>query len=181
MNSTIIRKKKKCKTCNNLTYIFSYGECKDCATVRSTSKRVVKYEEEQETESIQNLIQDLDVVFSQYIRYKYADVDGIVECFTCSKKLPISQMSAGHYIARGNYGLRFMEDNTRVQCYQCNGKHETDILPFKTKLESERKRITEWLEEQSRQVYKPTRDELKQLLIEYRYKLNDLKKIKKWK
>lgn len=180
MNSTIIRKKRKLD-CGCYDFAFSKNLCKAHATIKSTQKRIEKHEEEQETESIQNLIQDLDVVFSQYIRYKYADVDGIVECFTCSKKLPISQMSAGHYIARGNYGLRFMEDNTRVQCYQCNGKHETDILPFKTKLESERKRITEWLEEQSRQVYKPTRDELKQLLIEYRYKLNDLKKIKKWK
>ena len=180
MNSTIIRKKRKLD-CGCYDYAFSKNLCKAHATIKSTQKRIEKHEEEQETESIQNLIQDLDVVFSQYIRYKYAGVDGMVECFTCSKRLPISQMSAGHYIARGNYGLRFMEDNTRVQCYQCNSKHETDILPFKNKLESERKRITEWLEEQARQVYKPTRDELKQLLIEYRYKLNDLKKIKKWK
>lgn len=181
MNSTIIRKKKVCKTCRVPSYIFSHGNCKECSTIASTNKRVEKYQDELETESIQNLIQDLDVVFSQYIRYKYADVDGMVACFVCDKKMPISAMHNGHYTSRSNYGLRFMEDNCRTNCPTCNSKHETDILPFKTKLEAERKRITEWLEEQARQVYKPTRDELKQLLIEYRYKLNDLKKVKKWK
>lgn len=180
MNSTIIRKKRKLD-CGCYDYAFSKNLCKAHATIKSTQKRIDKHEEEQETESIQNLIQDLDVVFSQYIRYKYADVDGIVECFTCSKKMRISESTNGHYISRSHYGLRFLEHNCKVQCSVCNSKHETDIIPFKTKLESERKRITEWLEEQARQVYKPTRDELKQLLIEYRYKLNDLKKIKKHK
>lgn len=176
MNSTIIRKKKKCVTCNSLTYIFSHGNCKDCATIKSTQKRIEKHEEQEESESIQNLISDLDFVFSQYIRHKYADSKGIVECYTCSKKAPISEMSNGHYTSRSNYGLRFMEDNCRVQCYACNSKHETDITPFKTALEKEKQGITEWLELQARQVYKPTREELKQLLAEYRYKLNDVKK-----
>ena len=180
MNSTIIRKKRKLE-CGCYDYAFSKNLCKAHATIKSTQKRIDKHEEEQETESIQNLIQDLDVVFSQYIRYKYADKYGVVECFICEKKMPIFSAQNGHYISRSNYGLRFMSDNCRPNCPTCNAKHEEDMMPFKNKLESEKKGITEWLEEQARQVYKPTRDELKQLLIEYRYKLNDLKKIKKWK
>lgn len=176
MNSTIIRKKKKCKTCQALTYIFSHGNCKECSTIVSTNKRVEKYQDELETESIQNLISDLDVVMSQYIRNKYADNKGIVGCFTCSKKLPIAEMTNGHYISRSHYGLRFLPENLRPQCYHCNGKHETDTEPFRQALERENKGITEYLERLAREVYKPTRDELKELLIEYRYKLNDIKK-----
>lgn len=176
MNSTIIRKKKKCKTCNSLTYIFSHGNCKECATIVSTNKRVEKYEEEIETESIQNLIADLDVVMSHYIRNKYANEKGIVKCFTCPKELHISEMTNGHYISRSHYGLRFLPENLRPQCYHCNSKHETDTEPFRQALEKENKGISEYLERLAREVYKPTKDELKQLLIEYRYKLNDVKK-----
>ncbi|OYY99539.1 MAG: hypothetical protein B7Y37_13695 [Sphingobacteriia bacterium 28-36-52] len=175
MNSTIIRKKRKLD-CGCYDYAFSKNLCKAHATIKSTQKRVEKHEEQEESESIQNLISDLDFVFSHYIRNKYADDKGFVECYTCSKKAPIAEMSNGHYTSRSNYGLRFMEDNCRVQCYACNSKHETDITPFKIALEKEKQGITEWLETQARQVYKPTREELKQLLAEYRYKLNDVKK-----
>lgn len=176
MNSTIIRKKKKCKTCQALTYIFSHGNCKECSTIVSTNKRVEKYQDELETESIQNLISDLDVVMSQYIRNKYADSKGVVGCFTCSKKLPIAEMTNGHYISRSHYGLRFLPENLRPQCVFCNGKHETDTEPFRQALERENKGITEYLERLARDVYKPTRDELKELLIEYRYKLQAVKR-----
>jgi len=176
MNSTIIRKKKRCLTCNSLSYIFSHGNCKECSTIKSTQKRVEKHEEQEESESIQNLISDLDFVFSHYIRNKYANDKGIVECYICLKKMHVSEAHNGHYTSRSNYGLRFMEDNCRVNCPTCNSKHETDITPYKTALEKEKQGITEWLETQARQVYKPTREELKQLLAEYRYKLNDVKK-----
>ena len=176
MNSTIIRKKKKCKTCNRLEYIFSHGECKGCATIKSTQKRQQKYEQETEDESLQNLISDLDAVFSLYIRHKYANDKGIVKCFTCPKELHVSQIQNGHYTSRSHYGLRFLENNAKPQCPSCNSNHETNIEPFKTALEKEQPGITEWLEEQARQVYKPTRDEIKQLLAEYRFKLSLVKK-----
>jgi hypothetical protein len=47
---------------------------------------------------------------------------------------------------------------------------------FAANLEKERSGTVEWLQRLSKEVYKPTREELKQLLAEYRYKLNDVKK-----
>jgi len=52
MRSTIINKKKICISCGTLDYHFSKKMCKQCATVKSTSKRVEKYEEEQHDESL---------------------------------------------------------------------------------------------------------------------------------
>ncbi len=69
----------------------------------------------------------------------------------------------------------FLESNCRPQCPACNAYHEENMEPFRTALEKEHHGITEYLEEQARLIAKPTRDELKQLLIEYRHKLKQLK------
>lgn len=175
-NSTIISKKKKCVTCGRLEYIFSKGNCKSCTTIKSTQRRVEKYEAEIEDESLQNLIEDADQILSLYIRHLYADNKGICTCYTCGVRLPISQMQNGHYIHRTDMGTRFLTDNCRPQCPPCNSKHNDDPEPYRTKLEQERKGITEHLLELSRQVVKPTRDELKSLIAELRFKYNLVKK-----
>lgn len=172
-NSTIITKKRKL-ACGCFDYAFSKNTCKQHATIKSTNKRIEKHEAEIEDESLQYLIQDLDAIFSKYIRQKYSE-KGMVKCFTCPKVLPISEIQNGHYTARGNLGTRFLEYNCRPQCPTCNANHEENTEPFRIALEKEKKGITEYLEEQARLIAKPTRDELKQLLIEYRYKLKQLK------
>lgn len=48
-NSTIINKKKKCKSCGRMDYIFSKGRCKQCSTQEDSKKRIDAHEE-QETE-----------------------------------------------------------------------------------------------------------------------------------
>jgi ribosomal protein L37E len=177
-NSTIINKKKRCKSCGKIDYIFSKGECKQCAIVSTTQKRVEKYELEQgieQDESLQNLINDLDVVFSRYIRIKYSDNDGNSECFTCGKKEHYTTLQCGHFIPRANLGTRFLQQNCRPQCKTCNEYKDGNIEEYTIRLENENNGITDWLAEQSRQVYKPTRDEIKQMLFEYRHKLNLVK------
>jgi hypothetical protein len=131
-------------------------------------------------ESLQNLILDADAIFSRYVRLKYSNAEGMVKCFTCPKVLPISQIQNGHYISRGNIGLRHMIDNCRPQCPQCNARHEEDTEPFRNALEAERKGIVEYLEEEARLVAKPTRSELKGIIADHREKVKILElKIKK--
>jgi hypothetical protein len=178
MNSTIINKKKRCLNCGKIDYHFSKKMCKQCATISSTSKRVEKYELEQgneSDESLQNLINDLDAVFSRYIRIKYSDNDGNSECFTCCKKEHYTTLQCGHFIPRANLGTRFLQQNCRPQCKTCNEYKDGNIEEYTIRLEKENNGITDWLAEQSRQVYKPTRDEIKQMLFEYRHKLNLVK------
>ena len=72
--------------------------------------------------SRKNLIKKLDTVFSEYIRRKYADKNGIVKCYTCDKKAfwKGEGMQNGHFISRKSRILRWREDNCRPQCYTCN-------------------------------------------------------------
>ena len=104
-NSTIIVKKKRCVNCGKIDYHFSKKMCKQCATVYSTQKRLEQFEDD--TESFQNLVQDLDHVFSQYIRCKYADKNGMVECYTSGKKYHWKEIQCGHFIPRANLGTRW--------------------------------------------------------------------------
>ena len=180
VNSTIITKKKKCVNCGKLDYHFSKKMCKECATVASTQKRILESEESEDTESFQNLMSDLDHVFSRYLRLKYSDSNGIVECYTCGKKHKWEEIQCGHFMGRSNLGTRWMEQNCRPQCEPCNCYKDGNLEVFENKLNEENNSIVEYLRECARQVVKPTKDELKQLLIEYRSKYNYIKaKIKK--
>ena len=59
-------------------------------------------------------------VFSLYIRQKYADIDGMVHCYTCPTVKHFKDMQAGH-LWHGK--LDFDERNIHPQCYQCNVGH----------------------------------------------------------
>lgn len=173
-NSTIIPKKKHL-ACGHYDYNFSKGNCKQCSTIKSTNKRINKSEEQDEDESIKNLVQDLDAVFSLYIRLKYADNEGMVKCYTCPKQLHYTQIQNGHFESRYNYSTRWLNDNCRPQCPQCNSKHENHPEIFGAELEKERKGLVEYLKEQAKQIYKPTREELKQIIKGYRFDVKLLK------
>jgi ribosomal protein L37E len=173
-NSTIIVKKKRCVNCGNIDYHFSKKMCKQCATVFSTSKRMEEFEED--VESFQNLVSDLDHVFSQYIRCKYADKDGMVECYTSGKKLKWTEIQCGHFIPRTNLATRWLEANCRPQSMDDNYFKMGNLEVFEEKLHEENNAVVEYLKELARQINKPTKDELKSLIIEYRSKLNLVKK-----
>ena len=66
-----------------------------------------------------NLIKQLDTVFSQYIRQRYAK-SGIAICVTCGKQDEWKKLQAGHFMSRRHYSTRWDEDNVQVQCYGGN-------------------------------------------------------------
>ena len=66
-----------------------------------------------------NLIKQLDTIFSQYIRQRYAK-SGIAICVTCGKQDEWKKLQAGHFMSRRHYSTRWDEDNVQVQCYGCN-------------------------------------------------------------
>lgn len=61
-----------------------------------------------------------DAIFSQYIRQKYANKEGMVKCYTCSTVKHWKDIQNGHWIPRHNLATRFSEDNCRPQCVACN-------------------------------------------------------------
>lgn len=66
-----------------------------------------------------NIVKQLDTVFSQYIRQRYAK-SGIAICVTCGKQDEWKKLQAGHFMSRRHYSTRWDEDNVQVQCYGCN-------------------------------------------------------------
>ena len=85
-------------------------------SLRRVSPNKVKYKKPKG----QVLKKKLDVVFSKYIRHKYADSNGNVACYTCTTVKPIAQMQNGHWIPRNILATRFDERNCRPQCVACN-------------------------------------------------------------
>ena len=66
------------------------------------------------------LVKKADAIFSQFIRQRNADDNGMTECFTCGKKDHWKSLQCGHFMSRKHYSTRWNEDNCQVQCVGCN-------------------------------------------------------------
>lgn len=171
-NSTIKLKKKECKSCGKQSFIFSKGRCQDCARIEGAAKSDSK---EAEIE-FSGLVEDLDIVYSRYLRQKHANGDGLVQCFTCPTIEPVGAITCGHFIGRAHMFLRWDERNTRPQCDICNCHKHGNMKVFAKNLEAENPGIVEILREESRTPYKWSKHELMAMIKEYTNKLKLLKK-----
>jgi hypothetical protein len=86
------------------------------------------------------------------------------------------EIQCGHFIPRANLGTRWLEANCRPQSMEENYYKLGNLEEFENKLDAENNGVVEYLRETARQVARPTKDELKALIIEYRSKLNFVKK-----
>lgn len=148
------------------------------ANIRQSVRGLIKYERQEGIlDSIQELILDLDRVVSRYLRLREMDKEHKCKCFTCDSKRDWNKVHAGHFIPRSNLYYRFdLTYNLRVQCPNCNVTLRGNLKVYAERLEQERKGIVEWMQEQTRQVWSPTRDELKMMLFDYQQKLNFVEK-----
>jgi len=83
------------------------------------------------------LKKELDTVFSLYIRNKYADDMGNVECYTCNKMFTVKTIQNGHFVTRQYLATRWHENNCRPQCFGCNGFGGGKPLDFEERLKKE--------------------------------------------
>lgn len=133
-------------------------------------------EREIKEEGLQDLITDLDVLVSRWVRYSAVGPDGLVQCYTCPTKLPPAEMDAGHYISRACMLLRFDVDrNLRPQCQPCNRAKYGKAAQFGKNLEAEKPGLTEILLEESRIVTKWSREELRAMISDFTQRLKTLK------
>lgn len=70
------------------------------------------------------LIKKADTLYSLYVRQKYADAEGIVQCFTCTYKNHWKKLQCGHYITRSAKYVRWDLNNLRPQCFVCNMRNQ---------------------------------------------------------
>lgn len=80
---------------------------------------------------------EADMVFSLHIRQKYADADGIVQCYTCPFKAHWKKMQNGHLVSRFYLATRYDERNCRPQCITCNMWRNGRVPEFALKLQEE--------------------------------------------
>lgn len=129
--------------------------------------------------SRKSLVKRLDKIFSEYIRLKYADKNGIVKCYTCDKKAYWrgDGMQNGHFISRSSRILRWREDNCRPQCYRCNVMRYGESYIFGVKLNQEfGYNIADELLIESKKIIKQSDQDLLDLINLYQEKVETLKK-----
>jgi hypothetical protein len=69
---------------------------------------------------LKNIKADADEFFNRWIRNRDQE-DGFFRCVSCHETKPITEMNAGHYIAKKNcLYLRYNEFNVNGECAGCN-------------------------------------------------------------
>jgi len=164
-NSTLKIKLKRCIVCGQPKGWFSKKRCKDCARIQDTMAAIEEGEEEQ-SESLSILIADADLLFSRYIRQKARNERNEVACFICGKIVPYSESQCMHYIPRSNLYLRWDDRNCTAGGRCCNEYKGGNLIAYAAKLEERSPGITEILYTESKIPYKPTRNELKELIAD---------------
>jgi hypothetical protein len=119
-----IKSKKICAVCNKKRLV-------EKGRVRREAKKQKKQE------STGFLTNKLDKIFSIYVRLKYADDTGNVQCFTCTNTHHYKAIQNGHFQSRRYMSTRFHVNNCRPQCYACNvGLHGQQYI-FGSNLDKE--------------------------------------------
>ena len=72
----------------------------------------------------QKLVHKLDDAFSEYIRLRDADENGIVTCITCGDKRHWMGVDCGHFVPRINMATRWELKNSHGQCRLCNSTQD---------------------------------------------------------
>ena len=139
---------------------------------RSAVRGLLQYQKvEGVMDSIQELTIDLDRVISRYIRIRDMEMDGKITCYCCDKRVKWENSHAMHYINRQHMGARFLLENLRSGCAECNVEKRGNLVVYAERLNKETPGIVDWLNDQSHTVVSPTRDELKQLLFDMQQRL----------
>ena len=118
--------------------------------------------------SRKNLVKRLDNIFSQYIRLRNANAQGIAECYTCGKKDHWKKLQCGHFMSRKSYSTRWDEMNCNVQCVKCNMFEQGMSYVFGLNLNKDFGDGTaEGLLQKSKQIVKLQNYELEGLITKY--------------
>lgn len=170
-NSTIRIKEKACLSCGRVGPIFSRGRCQQCAKIESFNAR---QEKEAENE-LGDLIKIADAAFSKYIRLSGQDENKIIRCFTCGKEMDYHEAQCGHFIGRSNLYLRWDTRNAKNQCNSCNCWKHGNISVYRQRLEAISPGLPDILYEESHIVFRPSKQELKALIIDFEQRIKQLK------
>lgn len=124
-------------------------------------------------------IETLDNIFSEYVRLRDADQYGMIRCISCGKRVHWKQADAGHYVGRGNMNLRYDGINVNAQCVDCNRFKSGNLKKYKRGLIVKHGRyIMNYLENKKIDIRQYTEYELELLCSYYRKQIRMLKEKK---
>jgi hypothetical protein len=72
----------------------------------------------------QKLVRKVDDAFSDVIRLRDADENGMVKCITCGDEYHWTLITCGHFVKRGNMATRYNLKACGPQCGLCNSTHD---------------------------------------------------------
>lgn len=130
--------------------------------------------------SILKLTEDLDRVYSKYIRLRDSDDNGWGVCCTCGVKIHWKEAHCGHFFSRKYRATRWYDLNTFLQCPECNMVHVGREKEYRSFLiDRYGEEFISWLKTLSRSTAKLPKQWYEEQ-IEYRTKLVELlEKIKR--
>lgn len=174
-------KQKKCRYCKELflpyTTLQKYCTNIDClrvfvAELNSKEEKKRQKERKEKLMNLQDYLKLAQQVFNKYIRLR--DKDEL--CISCQKKP--KKVNAGHYYSQGGHSnVRFDEDNVHLQCEACNTHLSGNLIEYGINLEKKiGKEEFIILRERAYDVKKWTKNELLNLIEEYKTKIKQFNK-----
>lgn len=80
--------------------------------------------------ALSELTKIADKLFSNFIRQRNADENGLVTCHICGACLHWKRAECSHFISRAKFRTRYDERNAHQSCHECNQIHNTDREPY---------------------------------------------------
>ncbi len=162
-----------------LLYESSYQKfCLDAECVRvwvesekAKQWKVKKQKMQQELETVQDFMNMTQVVFNRFIRER----DKHENCISCGKHIN-GVRHASHYLSAGGHSnVRYHEDNVWVSCYKCNVMLSGNQVEYRKRLIDKIgiERV-EWLESNGATERRYTKEELREIMKEYKQKVKEL-------
>lgn len=128
--------------------------------------------------TLTNLKKDAWNLCSKYIRQSSADWRGYATCVTCGVTKQWKELQAGHFVGGRNNALLFDERGIHCQCYGCNVCKSGNIVEYfrfmQQKYGKKADKVIDELRRLSKTQKTFTRQELEDLIQEYKNKINDL-------
>jgi hypothetical protein len=145
----IERKKKTCKTCGEEKYIFSKGDCKECAQIRYAAKskpKRIKLKTRPTKRHKAN--KDAELAAMQEYWRQHQDKDERCLCSECGTSLIFDRTHVAHVLGKGAYPhLRCNLKNFVILCLSCHQvfdfgeRSKMKIYEYISELENELKKI----------------------------------------
>ena len=127
--------------------------------------------------TLPKLKKDLWKIFSEYIRRKDADEEGMTVCVSCGVKKHWKELQGGHFVPQSlGDALRFDEINVHVQCQACNvWNKERGMFGYaRFMVKKYGEKVLEELHHRQKMGYKFSRSELEEMIEAYKEKLKNL-------